>query len=68
MPTKTTLEHIEALLPDWPNGGQTFEQLHKLVSAPYEEIKAAVYELLESGRIAQRFDPDEGLVHLVMLS
>jgi type I restriction enzyme S subunit len=68
MPTKTTLEHIEALLPDWPNGGQTFEQLRKLVSAPYEEIKAAVYELLESGRIAQRFDPDAGLVRLVMLS
>jgi len=68
MPTKTTREHLEALLADWPAEGRSFEQLRQVLVAPYEEIRTAIYDLLESGRIAQRFDPSLGLVQLVRSS
>lgn len=65
MPIKTTRERLDVLLQDWPVRGHSFEQLRHAVSAPYEDIKTAVYDMLKSGQIAQRFDRDQGVMYLV---
>ena len=68
MPTKSTHERLEDMLADWPAEGRSFQQLRQTLVAPYEEIRAAIYELLELGRVAQRFDPKLGIVKLVRSS
>ena len=59
---------LDDLLRSWPAAGQTFEQVQGVLHADYETARNLIFEALEKGMIAQRFDASARSMMLVKAS
>lgn len=64
-PTQTLQDYLRHQITILPVDGITFEQLGSEAPGAYEDLKDLIFELMESGDLAQRYDPREQKMKLV---
>lgn len=61
----TNRDRFHDLAAAWPESGHSFEELKRLLPAPYEELKNIVFDEIQRGTLRQQFDGERRSIVLV---
>jgi hypothetical protein len=64
-PMQTVEGYLRHQMTIWPTDGMTFERLRSDAPGAYEELKDLIFELMETGDLAQHYDTRERKMKLV---